>query len=293
MTTIVREPRELFARCESARKQGERIGFVPTMGALHDGHMALVDEAARRGATLQVVSIFVNPLQFGPNEDFARYPRTFDDDVARCRARGVAFVYAPTPESMYPEGFQTHVEVTGTTARWEGAFRPEHFRGVTTVVAKLFMAVGPSVAVFGRKDYQQWKTLERMVRDLDLPIDIVGMPTVREADGLALSSRNRYLDAERRTRALAIAYGLSRAHDAFAAGERSPALLASLAREPIAQLFDRIDYVAAVDPETLEPLEAERDQVLLLVAAHLGATRLIDNLVLGSDPRPLPTQPAV
>ena len=288
MTDVIREPRELFARCEAARKRGERIGLVPTMGALHDGHLALVDEARRRGATVPVVSIFVNPLQFGPNEDFARYPRSFEDDLARCEARGVAMVYAPTPESMYPPGFQTQVEVTGLTARLEGAFRPGHFRGVTTVVTKLLMAAGACVAVFGRKDYQQWKTLERMARDLDLPIEMVGMPTVREPDGLALSSRNRYLDAERRMRALAIANGLCRAHDAFAAGERRPAVLAALAREPVERSFDRIDYVEAVDPETLEPRDAPSDSLILLVAAHIGTTRLIDNLLLGRDPRPRP-----
>jgi pantoate--beta-alanine ligase len=288
LPTVVREPRELFARCEEARRAGERIGFVPTMGALHAGHLALVDEATRRGATVRALSIFVNPLQFGPNEDFGRYPRTFDDDVALCAARGVDLVYAPTPETMYPAGFQTHVEVERTTQRWEGTHRPDHFRGVTTVVLKLLMAVGACVAMFGRKDYQQWKTLERMSRDLDLPVQLVGMPTVREADGLALSSRNRYLDAERRARALAISTGLSRAHDAYAAGERRAGRLSQLVREPIAAAFDRIDYVEAVHPETLEPLTGESEDILLLVAAHLASTRLIDNLVLGQDARPQP-----
>ena len=216
MATIVREPRELFAYCERARHSGQQIGFVPTMGALHAGHLALVDEATRRGATLRVVSIFVNPLQFGPNEDLARYPRTFEADRAQCEAHGVDVIYAPTPERMYPPGFQTHVEVEQLTRRWEGAFRPDHFRGVATVVAKLLLAVGPCLAVFGRKDYQQWKTLERLVRDLDLPVELVGMRTVREPDGLALSSRNRYLDAAHRERALAIARGLRLAHDAYA-----------------------------------------------------------------------------
>jgi pantoate--beta-alanine ligase len=286
MTAIIREPSELFAHCERARREGARVGLVPTMGALHDGHLALVDEATRRGAQVRVVSIFVNPLQFGPNEDFARYPRTFDGDLERCRARGVDVVYAPTAEAMYPAGFQTHVEVEGVTSRWEGAFRPHHYRGVTTVVAKLFHAVGASIAVFGRKDYQQWKTLERMVRDLNMPIEVVGMPTVREADGLALSSRNRYLDASQRRRALAIANGLRAAHDAYAAGERLPQALAERARTPIAAHFDRIDYVEAVDPDTLEPLTEARARILLLVAAHVGSTRLIDNLLLGDDPRP-------
>jgi pantoate--beta-alanine ligase len=286
MTLTIRDPRELFAHCERARSSGARVGFVPTMGALHDGHLALTDEAKRRGATLRVVSIFVNPLQFGPSEDFARYPRTLDADLDRCRARGVEVVYAPSPEAMYPVGFQTHVEVEQVSRRWEGAFRPAHFRGVTTVVAKLLLAVGPCIAVFGRKDYQQWKTLERMVHDLNMPVELIGMPTVREPDGLALSSRNRYLDAERRERALAIAEGLRAAHDAHSAGERRPELLAELAHARIAARFDRIDYVAAVDPDSLEPLVQPSERVLLLVAAHVGTTRLIDNLLLGHDARP-------
>jgi len=286
MSMVIRDPRELFAHCERARHGGARIGFVPTMGALHDGHLALVDEAVRRGATQSVVSIFVNPLQFGPSEDFSRYPRTFEDDLARCTARGVDVVYAPSPETMYPPGFQTHVEVERVTTRWEGAFRPTHFRGVTTVVTKLLLAVGPCVAVFGRKDYQQWRTLDRLVHDLALPIEIVGMPTVREPDGLALSSRNRYLDGERRVRALAIASGLRQAHDLYRGGERAPETLSGVVRAAVLAAFDRIDYVEAVDPETLEPLSGASDEVLILVAAHLGATRLIDNMHLGHDARP-------
>lgn len=286
MTAIVRDARALFAQCESARREGKRVGIVPTMGALHDGHLALVDALSQRGATLRVVSIFVNPLQFGPSEDFGRYPRTFETDLARCEAAGVDLVYAPPPEAMYPPGFQTHVEVERVTQRLEGLFRPGHFRGVTTVVTKLLMAVGASVAVFGRKDYQQLKTIERLVRDLDLPVEVIGLPTVREPDGLALSSRNRYLAPEDRVRALAIAGGLRGAYDAYHGGERSPAALRQLVYDAVAASFDRIDYVEAVDPETLEPLLAEREQIALVIAAHLGTTRLIDNLVLGEDARP-------
>jgi pantoate--beta-alanine ligase len=286
MATIVRDARELYAHCEQARHEGNRIGFVPTMGALHDGHLALVGEARRRGASVNVVSIFVNPMQFGPTEDFARYPRTLEADVARCEAEGVDFIYAPPPERMYPPGFQTHVEVERVTQRWEGAFRPAHFRGVTTVVTKLLLAVGPCLAVFGRKDYQQFKTLDRLVLDLGLLVELVGMPTVREADGLALSSRNRYLDAERRQRALAIANGLRHAHAAYRAGERDAARLTEVARAPIAAAFDSIDYVASVDPETLEPLDGPHDAQLLLVAAHVGGTRLIDNTRLDQDAPP-------
>ncbi len=286
MTEIIEHPSELFARCEAERRRGARVGFVPTMGALHDGHLSLVEACAAHGAGFRVLSIFVNPMQFGPKEDFGRYPRTFDADLERCRAAGVDVVYAPAPETMYPQGFQTHVEVTGVTRRLEGEFRPTHFRGVTTVVAKLFMAVGACVAIFGRKDYQQWKTLARMTHDLNLPIELVGAPILREPDGLAMSSRNRYLSAEDRTRALAIVQGLRAAYDAHVRGERDAAALSALCREPIAQAFDRIDYVDACDADTLEPLEADTDRLVLLVAAHLGGTRLIDNLCLGEDGRP-------
>jgi len=286
MTDIIRDPRALFARCESERKRGAQVGFVPTMGALHDGHMSLVDECTRRGATLRVLSIFVNPLQFGPTEDLARYPRTFDADLERCQGRGVDIVYAPTPEAMYPQGFQTQVEVPAISARFDGVFRPTHFRGVATVVTKLFTAVGPCLAVFGRKDYQQWKVLVRLASDLNLPVEVIGAPIVREPDGLAMSSRNRYLEAPLRARAGAIAVGLRAAHDAYAAGERSPSTLAQLVREPVAKAFDSIDYIEAADVDTLEPLEGPSERQVILVAARLGTTRLIDNLELGHDPRP-------
>lgn len=286
MTEIIDNPKALFARCEAERKNGKHIGFVPTMGALHDGHLSLIDVSKARGATFTIMSIFVNPLQFGPNEDFGRYPRTFDADVERCRAAGVDVVYAPLPNTMYPTGFQTHVEVEGVTRRFEGEFRPTHFRGVTTVVAKLFTAVGPCTAVFGRKDYQQWKVLSRMTTDLNLPIDLVGAPILREADGLAMSSRNRYLNEQDRKRALAIVQGLRLAHDAFTAGERDPNTLASLCREHVSQVFDRVDYIEAAEADALDPLPGPCDRMVLLVAAHLGTTRLIDNLCLGEDPRP-------
>ncbi len=286
MPEVIEDPRELFARCEKARHAGARVGFVPTMGALHDGHLSLVEQARAHGATFTVVSIFVNPLQFGPTEDFGRYPRTFDADLSRCREQKVDVVYAPRPESMYPQGFQTHVEVEGLTQRLEGQFRPTHFRGVTTVVLKLFAAVGACVAVFGRKDYQQWRVLARMAHDLDLPITLVGAPIMREPDGLAMSSRNRYLDPQSRARALAIAQGLRAAFDAHAEGERNPGRLSALVRDAVEASFDRLDYVEAVDPDTLEPLEGPSERMTLLVAAHLGATRLIDNLELGHDPRP-------
>jgi pantoate--beta-alanine ligase len=281
---LVHDPEAFRAACDAARARGQRVGLVPTMGALHEGHLALVREAQRRRAGFVAVTVFVNPLQFGPAEDFSRYPRTLQADVAACRSLGVDLVLAPDSAAMYPEGFQTHVEVSSVTERWEGAHRPGHFRGVTTVVAKLFLLTGPSLAVFGRKDYQQWKAIARMARDLAMPIEIVAHPTVREPDGLALSSRNRYLDGAARERALGIVRGLRAAGRAFADGERDPAVLEGLARGPVEASFDRIDYVAVADPETLEPLTGRApERTLIAVAARIGATRLIDNSVLGEE----------
>ena len=287
MTEVVHDKAAFRARCDAARADGRRVGLVPTMGALHAGHLSLVEAARARGADHVAVTVFVNPLQFGPAEDFDRYPRTLQDDVARCREAGVDTVFAPAMDAMYPDGFSTHVEVEGVTSPLEGQHRPGHFRGVTTVVTKLLMLTGPSVAVFGRKDYQQWRTLARMARDLDMPIEVVGAPIVREPDGLALSSRNRYLDPGQRERALAIVSGLRAAWDAFDAGERDPARLLPLARDGVAAAFDRVDYVALADPDSLAPLEGPLPpRALLAAAAHLGGTRLIDNVVLGDDPRP-------
>ena len=240
MTELVHDPAAYRAACAAARARDLVVGVVPTMGALHEGHLALVTEARTR-AQLVAVTIFVNPMQFGPNEDYGRYPRTLPEDLERCRAHGVDLVFAPAAEDMYPPGFSSYVGVDGVTEPLEGAFRPGHFRGVTTVVTKLLNLTGPSVAVFGRKDYQQWKTIARMVRDLDMPIEVIGMPTVREPDGLALSSRNRYLSPEDREGALAIARGLRAANAAFVAGERRASVLEGLARAPIEGAFDSID----------------------------------------------------
>jgi len=285
MTTVVREPAEFRRACDDARRASRRIGLVPTMGALHAGHLSLIDEASRR-ADFLAVTIFVNPLQFAPGEDLQRYPKTLEDDLGGCRRRGVDVVFAPDTGAMYPEGFQTQVCVAGVTKPLEGVFRPSHFEGVTTVVAKLFNLAGPCAAVFGRKDYQQWKVLSRMVEDLDMPIEVIGCPIVREPDGLALSSRNRYLSTNDRHRALAVVAGLRAAHDAWEHGERKPAVLESAAAAPVAATFDRIDYVAAVDPETFEPPATSPERLLIAAAAHLGSTRLIDNVVLGEDERP-------
>ena len=288
MTHVIHESARFRRACDDARARGERVGLVPTMGALHRGHLSLVEEARRRGCEHVAVTIFVNPLQFGPSEDFDRYPRTLDDDVRMCRDAGVHTVFAPAREAMYPRGFQTHVEVERITTRLEGAHRPTHFRGVTTVVAKLLNLAGPCTAVFGRKDYQQWKIIERMVADLDMPAEIVGAPIVREADGLALSSRNRYLTKEERERALAIVATLREAAGAFGRGERDPRVLSALAEARLAPHVDRIDYAALADPDELTPLDTAPlpERALLAIAAHVGRTRLIDNLVLGADPTP-------
>ncbi len=288
MTELVHEPAALRAACDRARAEGKKVGLVPTMGALHAGHLSLVEHAKQRGCDHVVVTIFVNPLQFAPHEDFDRYPRTLDDDLAGCRAAGVHTVFAPARDAMYPPGFATTVSVGRLTEPLEGQFRPGHFAGVTTVVAKLFGLAGACTAVFGRKDYQQWKVLERMARDLDLPVEVVGAPIVRESDGLALSSRNRYLSDSERERALAIVGGLRAAARSFAGGERSTSALLAMARAPIEASFDRIDYVALADPDELTPIATGRvpERALLAVAAHLGKTRLIDNVVLGEDPIP-------
>ena len=284
MTEVIHGAEALRARCDTERSRGRRIGLVPTMGALHEGHLSLIAAVRAAGAQHVVVSVFVNPLQFGEGEDFERYPRTLEQDVARCRQSQVDLVYAPEADGMYPEGFQTHVDVDHVTQGLEGAHRPTHFRGVTTVVAKLFNATGPCIAAFGRKDYQQWRTIERMARDLDMPVEVLGCPILRERDGLAMSSRNRYLTDSQRERATAIHRGLQAASRAFAGGERSVHNLEALTRASVAGAFDRIDYVALADPETVEPLvDQAPDSAVMLVAAHLGQTRLIDNATLGRE----------
>lgn len=285
MSKVVRMPAEFRLACEDARAAHRHVGLVPTMGALHEGHFSLIDEAKSR-ADFIALTLFVNPLQFAPGEDLGRYPRTFESDLAGCRERGVDVVFAPEPGAMYSPGFQTEVSVKGISEPLEGGFRPSHFDGVTTVVTKLFNLAGPCVAMFGRKDYQQWKVLSRMAFDLDMPIELVGCPIIREADGLALSSRNRYLSASDRTRALGIVSGLRQAFDAWEQGERDPDALRSLAEERVRGAFDRVDYVAAVDPETLAAPSPSPGRMLIAVAAHLGTTRLIDNVVLGEDTRP-------
>ncbi len=278
---VIHDPAAFRDACTRARRE-HRVGLVPTMGALHAGHLALVDHAQAHGATFRVVTIFVNPLQFGEGEDLDRYPRTLESDVAACAERGVDVVFAPANDAMYPAGFQSKVALSEITQPLEGSHRPGHFDGVTTVVTKLFNLTGPCVAVFGRKDYQQWRLIQRMVRDLDMPIDVVGHPIVREADGLALSSRNRYLSSEERTRALSLSQGLREAQQAWDQGERNAEALLRLARAPVDAAMDQVDYVAIVEPETLQPIVGTVEHATLLVAAHIGATRLIDNRELSA-----------
>ena len=289
MTSAVATARALRDACDAWRAQGHRVGLVPTMGALHEGHLSLIDAARARGAQHIVVSIFVNPLQFGPQEDLARYPRTFEQDLAACAARGVDLVYAPAAAAVYATGFQTHVEVESLTREYEGAVRPTHFRGVTTVVAKLLHATGPCLACFGRKDYQQLRAIATMVRDLDMPVDVIECPTVREADGLALSSRNRYLAPEQRKRATALVRGLRAADAVWRDGERDASRLEALARATLDAELDAVDYAALADAEDLTRVTGSaRDRsVVLLVAGRLGSTRLLDNAILG-EPWPIP-----
>ncbi len=287
---IVPSPIEFRAACDDARlKTARPIGFVPTMGALHAGHLALVTEAKRR-ALLVAVSIFVNPTQFGPNEDFSRYPRDLDGDVAKLARAGADLVFTPDATAMYPKGEQTRVHVGALAASLCGPFRPGHFEGVATVVTKLFALVGPSVAVFGKKDYQQLAILRRVAVDLFLPVEIVGHAIVREKDGLAMSSRNAYLSPPDRQRALALSRGLDAAWRAFAAGERDASTLRRAAHAAVEKGADSIDYVDVTDADSLVPF-ADGTKVgsraLVAIACRIGATRLIDNVVLGEDPSPV------
>jgi len=259
----------------------EPVGFVPTMGFLHAGHISLV-QAARGQCASVAASIFVNPTQFGPTEDLSRYPRNLPRDLEMLKAAGVALVWTPTPESMYPPGYQTWVEVQDLTKGLEGGLRPGHFRGVTTVVTKLFNAVQPDRAYFGQKDAQQAAVIRRMTLDLDLAIQIVVCPTTREADGLAMSSRNTYLDPAERKAAPVLFRALNAAQVAWQTGERSADTLRCIVQEMIAsEPLVRLQYVSCADYDTLEELEQVHTRALLSMAVQLGSTRLIDNVVIG------------
>jgi len=276
MKTVTALPELRMAR----RSLFGTVGFVPTMGYLHTGHISLV-QAARAECDHVVASIFVNPTQFGPNEDLARYPRNLPRDLSLLEAAGVDLVWTPTVEVMYPSGFQTWVEVEELTRPLEGEIRPGHFRGVTTVVAKLFNAVSPDKAYFGQKDAQQAAVIRRMTKDLDFPIEIVVCPTFRELDGLAMSSRNIYLNPEERQAATVLFRALSAAESAFDSGERGADELRALVRETVsAEPLAKLQYVSCADYDTLEELETVRGKALLSMAVLMGKTRLIDNFVL-------------
>lgn len=263
------------------RTGGLRIGFVPTMGYLHEGHLALVD-AARAVSDVVVMSIFVNPLQFGPSEDLSRYPRDLDRDRALAAGRGVDALFLPDVPTMYPPGSDTRVTPGPAGDRWEGEARPGHFAGVLTVVAKLFHLVAPDVAVFGQKDAQQVALVRRMIRDLDWPVALVVVPTAREEDGLALSSRNSYLSPEERRQAAGLSQALRAAHELWRGGETRGTRLEACAAQAL-QVYPgvRPEYIAVVDPDALAPAESVGAGCLMLMAARVGSTRLIDNVVFG------------
>lgn len=283
---VAHTARELRAQVLAWRHLGLRVALVPTMGALHEGHLSLIDAALAR-ADRVVVSIFVNPKQFGPGEDLDRYPRTLTQDCGLCRGRGAHLCYAPSAAEMYPQGYQTSVRVGALTEPLCGASRPHFFEGVTTVVAKLLNAAMADVAIFGEKDYQQLQVVARMVRDLDHPTTIIGVPTVRESDGLALSSRNTYLSPQERLAARAIHAGICHAQSDVSSA-RAPLAAAEIedrVRGGIAAAGGRVDYVAVVDPDTLVPLPVVDRPARLLIAAFFGPTRLIDNAPLAPQSR--------
>ena len=273
-------PAEMREWSRLTRARGERIAFVPTMGALHAGHVALLREGRRRCDRL-ALSIFVNPTQFAAHEDLDRYPSDLPGDLAQAAAAGVDVVFVPGRADMYPAGHQTTVQVHELERGLCGAARPGHFVGVATVVCKLFNIVQPDLAIFGEKDFQQLALIRRMVRDLNLSIEVVGLPTVREADGLALSSRNKFLSPDERARAVGISRALFAARADFLAGERDSTALTSSVRRALSAVVDRIDYLELRDAEDLTPLDPIARPAVLAVAAFLGPTRLIDNIRLG------------
>ena len=280
---ILRSIAEMRSACKAARRAAgddATLALVPTMGAIHPGHLSLV-AAARAECDLVAASIFVNPLQFGPAEDFDRYPRTFDEDCRLLSDAGVDLLFAPGVEEMYPPGATTFVEVAGISERLDGASRPGHFRGVATVVTKLFNIIAPDVACFGQKDAAQVAVLQAVVRDLNLPVRLLVCPIVRETDGLAMSSRNRNLSADERVQALSLSRALQGAAERIAAGETDALALRAAIREGLSSSPGvRLDYAEIVQPDTLEPVESIADGALIAVAAWVGETRLIDNLLV-------------
>jgi pantoate--beta-alanine ligase len=277
---IARTIQSVRQSVKAARDKGKRIGFVPTMGALHIGHVSLIEAAARQ-TDFVIVSIFVNPTQFGADEDFERYPRPFDDDLKICKEHGVDVVFAPTPEQMYPEKNLTWVNVTKLTEPLCGQFRPGHFRGVTTVCMKLFNIIMPDIAFFGQKDAQQVIVIKRMVADLNMPLEIVHCPTVRHDDGLAVSSRNQYLSPQQKKDATLIYKSLQKCREMVESGVTDTGELLTQMRKIIRQIPSaKIEYVSIVNAETLENVDIVADKVLAAIAVKIGSTRLIDNILI-------------
>ena len=277
---VIERIQQMRVWSEAERRAGRRIVLVPTMGALHEGHLSLVRDGRKRGERL-VVSLFVNPAQFAPHEDYAAYPRDFERDRKLLEQERVDVLFCPTVEEIYPEGYQSYVEVEKLSPLLCGAFRPGHFRGVATVVAKLFNIVRPHAAIFGAKDYQQLQVIRRMVKDLNFDIEVIGHPTVRDKDGLALSSRNGYLKAEERAAALSLYRSLKRAESLVLGGERKSRRIIEAARAEIEkERLARVEYIKVCHPETLEEVETVDGAALLVLAVRVGKARLIDNTIL-------------
>jgi len=277
---IVNKVRQMQVLSDKFKKEGKKIAFVPTMGYFHKGHLSLM-ERGRKLADILVISIFVNPIQFGPGEDFREYPRDLERDLSLAEGVGVDVAFIPEAEEMYPPDYQTYLEVTGLTQHLCGLFRPGHFRGVTTVVAKLFNIVKPDIALFGLKDYQQYIVIKRMVRDLNYDIEVVGCPIIREEDGLAMSSRNTYLTPEQRKSALCLYQGIKLAERLVREGQRDAKIIIKEVIDYIeSKPYTQIDYVKICHPETLDDLEYLNDKALLALAVRVGKARLIDNTIL-------------
>jgi pantoate--beta-alanine ligase len=281
---IIVQATEMQQRSEQYRREGMTIAFVPTMGYLHNGHLSLMREGRKRGEVL-VISIFVNPTQFGPGEDYDRYPRDMKRDLKLVQEVGVDICFTPSTREMYPDGFQTAVEVQQVTKNLCGISRPHHFRGVTTVVAKLFNIVKPHLAFFGQKDYQQLIAIKRMIKDLNMDIEVIGLPTIREVDGLAMSSRNAYLSPKQRKEALSLYRALVKAEELFGRGERNAAMLLREIRGTIEEEGNsvKIDYAKICDADTLEDIEEIKAKAIIALAVSIGKTRLIDNIILKEE----------
>ncbi len=277
---VVHDLNEIYAQIDFVRRDARRIGLVPTMGALHAGHLSLV-RRAKQDCEVAVATIFVNPTQFGPNDDLAKYPRTLDSDLASLREQGCDFVFVPPSDRIYSGGHSTFVEPPSVARRWEGELRPGHFRGVATIVLKLFQLIPAHVAYFGRKDYQQVAVIRAMVDDLNIPIRVEACETVREPDGLAMSSRNRYLSKEDRVRAVGLWRALCLAQRRLDADENTSASLEAAIRVELETApVDSIDYAAIVHPVTMEPVDVVDESAIAIIAARVGGTRLIDNMTI-------------